>query len=216
MFQQVTNYKVLQGASRRDTVSIPIFGADFKTNEFTITGAYILEVDTFNSPNFVYGEGMVILGGTSGATGKIVFITDQDGVDATLIVNVTSGTFVSGEVLTVTSSPIPQDPNIGVTTETVTVSAAPDFTIQALGSNDENPPDLSLPSNVGNEYYDIAYTDSSTQSTYDGSTPYHPTVQETRNFQLETNGVRWWFVKMVLHTAGAIGLVKASNFSNYV
>lgn len=90
-----------------------------------------------------------------------------------------------------------------------------DFTV--VKSNQENPPDPSLPVSPSNMYSDCSYSDESTQVNYNATTPYNPngpTVLTDKNFLIETQGARWFFILITNYSAGTLLKLDAFLFSN--
>lgn len=209
IYAQTRNKKLLENIGA-NSVSDPVFTADFKTQEFTLTVIAELVYQTLVGA-FQVGE--TITGGTSGATAVITADTPITATTGTLQLSTIVGVFVAGETITG-----------GTSAATAVVSAGgvdvPDFDIEVLESNEQNPPDLSLPPAPGNSYSDVDYLDKQGNASYNALSPYNPNADVltpgalSKTFQVQSNGSRWQFVKISTYVAGKVSEVLFSTFSN--
>lgn len=94
--------------------------------------------------------------------------------------------------------------------------ALANFNITVVKSNQENPPDPSIPVSATNMYSDCMYSDESTQVNYDSTTPYNPGASAIidKNFLIQTQGARWFFIVLSGYAAGTLNKLDAFLFSN--
>lgn len=187
-----------------------------KTLSFSVIGGAMVNLLIGNG-DYSFTEGMIIeiAGSVTAKVSKI--ISQAIGVNAVVILTgISGGTPTSGDAFTVVSSPNPEESNLGMTGTVDIFNGDPSFKIRTLISNDENLPDINLPSTPGNSYSEVPYTDIATQSTYSGGTLYDPLgAYETANFNVETNGAIWLFVVIPRVDNGTL-VATLSAFNNYV
>lgn len=93
--------------------------------------------------------------------------------------------------------------------------ATANFNITVVKSNQDNPPDPSLPVSPTNMYGDCMFSDEGTQVNYDAVSPFNPgAVAVDKNFILQTGGARWFFIVLSGYTAGTLKKLDAFVFSN--
>lgn len=94
-------------------------------------------------------------------------------------------------------------------------NSAADYNVTVVKSNQENPPNPALAISATNMYSDCMFSDESTQVNYDVLSPFNPTsVALDKNFSLQTQGARWFFIVVSGYTAGAVLKLDAFLFSN--
>lgn len=172
-----------------------IFVADFDQIKFNLGSALLSD---FNSPitgTFEVGE--EVIGASSGASGTILFITD----DEIAIFNI-SGIFDDGEIITGSES--------GATVE-LDSPTPPNFTIQAFVSYQDinNPPDPTLAPSPTNEYSQVMYQDEAGGVNYAAGFEYSPTIGGVttygpQSFKLLPKGAIWFFLKIGDYNGGLL------------
>lgn len=181
--------------------SLPVLVADFKTVDFTVIGGGILAYSTLVGV-FQVGERV---NSSSGGIGYVAF----DNATNSMYIERITGTFLNTNTITGVTS--------GATAVLTANISAANFTIEAFISNQENPPNLSLPSTTNNQYSEVSYMDLSNGSSFDTSGAlYNPTgVAETKTFEAQLDGARWFFVAIMVRTSGVLLRVDVSLFSNF-
>jgi len=99
---------------------------------------------------------------------------------------------------------------------TIRVSANANFTINALISNQELPPDPTVATSNTNLYSTVAYQDLDTEVTYNTGNLYNPTAPgsiTTKTFAIQTNGARWIFIQLTGYSAGTLLKTDVDNFT---
>lgn len=89
-----------------------------------------------------------------------------------------------------------------------------DFEITVLKSNQEFPPDPSLPASSTNMYADCSFSEEGTNVNYNAASPYNPGGEVDKNFILNTQGARWFFIVLANYTRGTLEKLDAFLFSN--
>lgn len=94
-------------------------------------------------------------------------------------------------------------------------NSAADFDITVIKSNQELPPDPSAPVSPTNMYADCMFSEEGTQVNYNATTPYNPgSTAVDKNFLVQTQGARWFFVKLSNYSDGILLKLDAFLFSN--
>ena len=99
---------------------------------------------------------------------------------------------------------------------TVQFNAAANYTLSAIISNQELPPDPTQTLSVTNEYSAAACKDLGTQTIYTTAALFNPSTAAlagTRTFQVQTNGARWFFLQLAGYTAGTLLKADADLFT---
>ncbi len=89
-----------------------------------------------------------------------------------------------------------------------------DFNITVKKSNQENPPDPTLPVSPLNMYADCMFSEEGTQVNYNDASPYNPGGAVDKNFLLQTQGARWFFIILSDYSDGIMQKLDAFLFSN--
>lgn len=199
---------VIPQNTQRDTTSIPVLSAPFKTQQFTVEIYQVLDIHGLADPDVPFEVGETVTGGTSGATARVIAF---DGVDQLILLPL-SGTLQVAEVITGSNS------GAQGTVDAVTTA---DFELLAITSNQELPPDPTKPVGPDNEYSTIGYTDESDQTYYSASTPFNPRSLTPdffgiKKFNIETTAGRWIFVQLHRHTSGSLYSCNIDLFNNIV
>lgn len=92
--------------------------------------------------------------------------------------------------------------------------AAADFDITVVKSNQENPPNPSLPASPSNMYADCMFSEEGTEVNYNASSPFNPGGAVDKNFLVQTQGARWFFIVLSSYSAGMLQKLDAFLFSN--
>lgn len=186
-------------------ISVPVMATDFKTAQFSILATNSLKiVFNFGGASGPFTVGETVTGGTSLATGVVLTSNALTGVMT--FVSIT-GTFVAGETIT---------GSLSTNTAVLTLGNAPSFQIVCYKSNQELPPNPSLPVSVTNQYSPVGFTRESDQAYFDSSTPYNPTLLEVNStFNIEATGYRWVFVAIQAYISGILVKTDISLFSNH-
>lgn len=101
---------------------------------------------------------------------------------------------------------------IKVTLDTGTSS---DFDLVIYGSNEFlTPPDLSQAASANNEYFTLGYTDEADGVSY-STTPFNPSGAKSKQFNVDTTGVRWIFVAIENFADGSVNRCDVDLFSNF-
>lgn len=90
---------------------------------------------------------------------------------------------------------------------TLLFGSTSNYTITAIISNQENPPDPSLAVSATNLYSTVAYQDLDTQTIYKTAALYNPSVPGAtlaKTFQVETPAARWFFLEVTGYVAGTL------------
>ncbi len=91
---------------------------------------------------------------------------------------------------------------------TLDMSSTSNYNIFAIVSNQENPPDPTLPLSPTNKYSFVAYQDLDTEVTYTSVNAYNPggTLGATtvKTFVVQANGARWFFLQLASRIAGTL------------
>lgn len=179
----------------------PVLSADFKTVDFTVNGGEILTYDTLVG-NFIVGESIT---GSGPGTGIVAYDNQTD----TLYIESVTGGFSNGDTITGDES--------GATADLTADASSPNFTIEAFISNQELPPDSTLPASSSNQYSEVSYMDLANGNSYDTQAAlYNPSGNtEDKTFEAQLDGARWFFVRLVDYTSGALVLLEISLFSNF-
>lgn len=101
----------------------------------------------------------------------------------------------------------------------ILTNALANFDIEVVLSNqDLTPPNPALAVSATNQYTTGVYVDQSDQASYDSVTPnnYNPTATAVNKiFEVQTNGARWFFVRVKNYVAGSLLTSDADLFSNF-
>lgn len=188
-----------------DAIGIPVLAAPFKTQQFTTQMFMAITIDALDDPDVPFEVGETITGGTSAATGIVIAF---DGT-VNLVVMPISGTFQTAEEITGGTSGAEGD---------TTVVATPDFDIQVISSNQELPPDPSLPLAADNQYSYVGFTDQSDAAYYTSYNPKDmtPDFVGEKCFNIETSGGRWVFIQISSYIGGSLYSTNVDLFNNIV
>lgn len=173
---------VIAPLTDRATISYEILTADFDSIQIDVV-ASLLSLAYSGIVGGPFEDGEVVTSNT-GDTG--VFVLDN-GTD--ILIRPTSGTWAGATTATGSDSGA-----VAIITATVT----PSFEVNAIKSNQELPPDPSLPVSGDNFYSYVMETDEATGVNYAPAlVPFTQTINPSAtSVNISTTGARWMFVEI--------------------